>query len=99
MEEIRLNTSELLEKAETLRAGQRILLSGVAYTSRDAAHKRICALLDEGKEPPYPLKGAAIYYAGPTLRRRGLQSAPAGRPPAAEWIPILQGFWILASNA
>ena len=62
--DIRLNTSELKEKARELRAGQRVLLSGVAYTSRDAAHKRICEMLDRGEEPPYPLEGAAIYYAG-----------------------------------
>lgn len=39
--EIELNTSELKEKAKTLRAGDKVLLSGTVYTSRDAAHKRI----------------------------------------------------------
>jgi len=73
MEDIRLDTSELTEKARVLRAGQRVLLSGVAYTSRDAAHKRICEMLDRGEQPPYPLEGAAVYYAGPT-------PAPAGLP-------------------
>ena len=62
----RLNTSELGERARELRAGQRVLLSGTVYTSRDAAHKRITEMLDRGEEPPYPLEGAAIYYAGPT---------------------------------
>ena len=78
MEEIRLNTAELSEKAGSLRAGQRILLSGVAYTSRDAAHKRISALLDEGKEPPYPIQGAAIYYAGPTPAPEGMPIGSCG---------------------
>lgn len=78
MIETRLNTAELTEKAGSLRAGQRILLSGVAYTSRDAAHKRICALLDEGKEPPYPIKGASIYYAGPTPAPEGLAIGSCG---------------------
>lgn len=73
MEEIKLNTAELEEKAASLRAGQRVLLSGVAYTSRDAAHKRITELLDKGEPLPYDLKGAAIYYAGPT-------PAPEGKP-------------------
>lgn len=78
MDDIRLDTSELKEKAETLRAGQRVLLSGVAYTSRDAAHKRICGMLDRGEEPPYPLEGAAIYYAGPTPAPEGLPIGSCG---------------------
>lgn len=58
--------SELRQQAPTLRAGDRILLSGTVYTSRDAAHKRIAGLLDEGKDLPYSLRDAVIYYAGAT---------------------------------
>ena len=61
-----INTSELKEKARTLRAGQKIELSGTVYTSRDAAHKRIFELMEQGKPLPYDLNGAVIYYAGPT---------------------------------
>lgn len=68
---IELNTSELKEKAKTLRAGDKVLLSGTVYTSRDAAHKRIKALLDKGEPVPYNLSGAAIYYAGPTAAKEG----------------------------
>lgn len=50
-----LNTSELKEKAKTLRAGDKIELSGTVYTSRDAAHKRIKQLIDEGGELPLKL--------------------------------------------
>ena len=78
MDEIRLNTSELSDRARDLRAGQRVLLSGTAYTSRDAAHKRITELLDRGEEPPYPLDGAAIYYAGPTPAPEGLAIGSCG---------------------
>lgn len=78
MEDIRLDTKDLPEKARTLRAGQRVLLSGVAYTSRDAAHKRICEMLDKGEKPPYPIKGAAIYYAGPTPAPEGLPIGSCG---------------------
>lgn len=78
MDEIRLNTSELKARARDLRAGQRVLLSGTAYTSRDAAHKRITELLDRGEEPPYPLDGAAIYYAGPTPAPEGLAIGSCG---------------------
>ena len=70
---IRIKTEELKQKAPELKAGDKILLTGVVYTSRDAAHKRINALLDEGSKLPYELDGAVIYYAGPT-------PAPEGRP-------------------
>lgn len=75
---IEMNTAELKEKAKTLRAGDRVLLSGVVYTSRDAAHKRINALLDEGGKLPYELLGAAIYYAGPTAAREGMVIGSCG---------------------
>lgn len=75
---IEINTSELKEKAKTLRAGDKVLLSGVVYTSRDAAHKRIKALLDSGGEIPYNLDGAAIYYAGPTAAREGMVIGSCG---------------------
>ncbi len=65
-ERIRVSTGEMAEAAKTLRAGDLVLLSGTVYTARDAAHKRIFALLDKGAEPPFPLGGATIYYAGPT---------------------------------
>ncbi len=66
MERIRLNTKDMKKAAGTLRAGDLVLLSGTVYTARDAAHKRIFALLEEGKPLPFPLDGATVYYAGPT---------------------------------
>ena len=69
--EKRLNTADINAWAETLRSGERVLLSGTVYTSRDAAHKRIFDLLDKGETLPYPLEGAAVYYAGPTPAREG----------------------------
>lgn len=73
-----INTNELKEKAKTLRAGEKVLLSGTVYTSRDAAHKRIKALLDSGGELPYALDGAAVYYAGPTGARDGMVIGSCG---------------------
>lgn len=75
---IKLNTSELKEKAKTLRAGDKVLLSGTVYTSRDAAHKRIKALLDSGGALPYKLDGAAVYYAGPTGTPKGMAIGSCG---------------------
>lgn len=64
--EYRINTSQLREYAERLKAGDRVILSGKVYTSRDAAHKRIVEALNNGSELPYDLNDAVIYYAGPT---------------------------------
>ncbi len=66
MKEIHLNTSELIEKAGTLSAGDRVILSGTVYTARDAAHKKFFELLDGGEVLPFKLKDSTIYYAGPT---------------------------------
>lgn len=68
-----LDCSELKSRARTLRAGDRVLLSGVAYTARDAAHKRMAQAVERGEGLPFLLDGAVIYYAGPT-------PAPAGLP-------------------
>lgn len=77
MAELQLNTSELYKLTE-IRAGDRVLLSGTAYTARDAAHKRITQILEKGGEPPFPLNGAAIYYAGPTPTPEGMVIGSCG---------------------
>ncbi len=64
--EYRIHTDEIKLYAEKLCAGDTVYLSGTVYTSRDAAHKRIMAALAAGEEPPYPIDGAVVYYAGPT---------------------------------
>ena len=61
-----LHTTHLQSLAKHLRAGERVLLSGPVYTARDAAHRRLCDLLDKNKPLPFDLGGACIYYAGPT---------------------------------
>lgn len=78
MAEYKINTSEIKEFSEKLRAGDTVLLSGIVYTSRDAAHKRIKELIDAGKELPYDLNGASIYYAGPTPTPKGLAIGSCG---------------------
>jgi fumarate hydratase subunit beta len=55
-----------------LRAGQPVLLNGVIYTARDAAHKRMIEALERGEELPFDVRGQVIYYVGPT-------PAPPGR--------------------
>lgn len=64
--EYELNVTELRSFAPKLMAGDRVILSGTVYTSRDAAHKRITQAIQEDAPLPFPLKDAVIYYAGPT---------------------------------
>ena len=71
-------SGELPRRLAQLRAGDRVLLSGVVYTARDAAHKRMFQLLDEGKPLPFPLEGAVIYYAGPTPGQQGMAVGACG---------------------
>ncbi len=73
MAEYKLTAPLSDEDARKLRAGDIVLLSGTIYTARDAAHKKLVALLDEGAKLPFPLEGAVIYYVGPT-------PPPPGRP-------------------
>jgi fumarate hydratase subunit beta len=62
----KLNVSELCKSIKKLKIGDKVLLSGTVYTARDAAHKRIFSLLENGENLPFEIKNAAIYYAGPT---------------------------------
>ena len=78
MESFHLNASELKEAAQRLHAGDRVYLSGVIYTARDAAHKRIMSLIDTGEALPFPVEGAVIYYAGPTPAPKGLPIGSCG---------------------
>ncbi len=66
------------EAARKLRAGDSCLLSGVIYTARDAAHKRLCDALDRGEELPLELKDAVIYFVGPTPAKPGQVIGSAG---------------------
>ena len=75
---IRIHTADLRRAAPDLRAGQRILLSGTVYTARDAAHKRLMALLDEGAPLPFPLTDGVIYYCGSTPAPEGLPIGACG---------------------
>lgn len=74
----KIDACDLQQEARTLRAGERVLLSGVIYTARDAAHKRIRELLAKGEPLPFVLAGASIYYAGPTPAPEGLPIGSCG---------------------
>ncbi len=78
MSAVSLNTAGIAGSLPGLRAGDRVLLSGTIYTARDAAHKRLFELLDEGRPLPFDLKGAVIYYAGPTPGQQGMAVGACG---------------------
>lgn len=63
---------------EKLRAGDKVLVTGVVYTARDAAHKRLIELLDKGGKLPFDVKGQIIYYVGPTPAKPGQVIGSAG---------------------
>jgi len=71
-EPVRLSTPLSEEEVLKLRAGQPVLISGVVYTARDAAHRRMAEAMEQGKDLPFDIAGQVIYYVGPS-------PAPPGR--------------------
>jgi fumarate hydratase subunit beta len=66
------------EAVQGLHTGDKVLVTGVIYTARDTAHKRLIALLDQGKTLPFDLTGQIIYYVGPTPPPPGRALGSAG---------------------
>jgi fumarate hydratase subunit beta len=61
------------EIIRSLKAGDEVLITGTIYTARDMAHKRLCEAIEKGSKLPFEIKGALIYFCGPT-------PAPPGKP-------------------
>ena len=66
------------EDIEKLKAGDIVKISGIIYTARDAAHKKMCELLEKNQELPFEPEGAVIYYAGPSPEKPGQVIGSAG---------------------
>lgn len=66
-----ISTPLTREKLKDLKMGDFVFLSGTIYTARDAAHARLVKLIEEGKELPFDVKDAIIYYVGPTPTKPG----------------------------
>lgn len=66
------------EEIRELKAGDYVYITGVVYTARDAAHKRMQEALDAGEELPVDIKGQIIYYMGPSPAREGRVIGSAG---------------------
>jgi fumarate hydratase subunit beta len=75
---VEIHTSQLKEAIQQLSVGDRVLLTGEIFTARDAAHKRLYEILDANGELPFEIKGALIYYAGPTPAREGMAVGSCG---------------------
>lgn len=75
---IRVNVPLDNEAVQALRIGDRVLLSGMIYSARDAAHKRLTQALEAGQDLPIPLEGQVIYYMGPSPARPGAVIGSAG---------------------
>jgi len=66
------------ETLRDLKAGDNLLLTGVMYVARDAAHKRMIEALDQGKHLPFDIKGATVYFMGPSPAKPGQPIGSAG---------------------
>lgn len=78
MEQVKLTTPLTDEVVEKLHIGQKVLLNGVLYTARDAAHREMIRLVEQGKDLPIDVRGQVIYYTGPTPARPGRVIGSAG---------------------
>ena len=71
METLNINLPLDEETIKKLKAGDQVLITGVIYTARDAAHKRMVEALDRGERLPFDITSQAIYYLGPTPAKPG----------------------------
>ena len=78
MATVKLTTPLTHEQVRNLKAGDSCLISGVIYTARDAAHKRLCELVAAGKELPMDVRDSIIYFVGPTPAKPGQAIGSAG---------------------
>lgn len=95
MSEYNFNTQEVIAHIKDLKAGDRVILSGVVYTARDAAHKRIMQLIESGEKLPFELKDSFVYYAGPTPTPDGMAIGSCGPTTSGRmdrFTPVLLDF-------
>jgi fumarate hydratase subunit beta len=78
IKEINLQPPLTINDLEQLVIGDKVFISGMIYTARDTAHKRMIALLDKGESLPFHISGQIIYYVGPTPARPGRPIGSAG---------------------
>ncbi len=84
----RLEPPVAQEDVRSLKAGDEVVITGVVYTARDMAHKRLCEAIDAGDELPFELEGAVIYFVGPTPARPGRVIGAAGPTTSSRMDPF-----------
>jgi fumarate hydratase subunit beta len=72
----------------SLKAGDEVLITGTIYTARDMAHKRLCQAIDKGMALPFEIKGAIIYFCGPTPAAPGRVIGSAGPTTSSRMDPF-----------
>ena len=85
---IYLETPLTVDKIKQLKAGDEVFLSGTIYTGRDAAHKRLIQLLDEGKELPFNIQDQTIFLLAQHLQNQVKYLAVVDQPLQEEWMLI-----------
>lgn len=75
---IKINAPLSEEAVKNLKAGDMVSITGTIYTARDAAHKRMIAMLEKGEELPFDIRGQVIYYVGPCPAKPGKVIGSAG---------------------
>lgn len=75
---MKITTPLMVDTIEQLKAGDKVLISGIIYTARDAAHKRLIELVEADKPLPFDVKDQIIYYVGPTPAKPGQIIGSAG---------------------
>ncbi len=78
MDAVNITSPFEAEAVEKLKVGTRVLISGVVYTARDAAHKRLVQAINNGEELPFNIEGQTLYYMGPSPARPGQIIGSAG---------------------
>lgn len=100
MNEYFINTSELKNYCDVFRAGDKVYLSGIVYTARDAAHKRIFDLINQNKPLPFDINGATIYFAGPTPTPNNLSIGSCGPTTSSRmdvYTPLMHNLGLVAT--
>lgn len=69
--DVKLTTPLTDEKIKNLKSGDKVLLTGIIYTSRDAGHKKMLEQIEKGEALPFDIKQSIIYYAGPSPAKEG----------------------------
>ena len=95
MKEYYLNSDNINEWVEKLEKGDRVYLSGTIYTARDAAHKKIVALLEENKPLPFELQNSIIYYENTYMQNSGIDYSS---DKSFDVVSILEGTVIDVKN-